>query len=501
MRELTQRELQAETEDDIMAMVADTRDTILAGFVAGTAVSAGFIAAVVMVTGLWGILQAFRFGMVVGLTGFVVLAVIAGLLSYFIPGFPTTRAFAGILVLTIAVIISVSVFVSDVAILPLAGRLLLNTVGGAVLLVVRFWYLVLLGGCCGALMALLQRRALQHGKHWGLRFGQAVTIRTDPHVLLAVFSVPLMLAVMFGAAYYPTHSLAAVVFFAPFWVPSGFLFEQGWAPLLRLVLDARVGQRLWFRQSVALGRLLQSEDALLLGAVFQTVIVDPATGVAHIRGTFRDAAQIQRVQEVAQRVRGVKQAEVENVLPGAPIELANLTLAERERMLAQRCPECMRPIVTDELFCRACDSFLRNELVGRKANLFPRLLAAAIDAGVPAALILMFIIQPVTPWAVAHPLNWFWRFVFAPALYVSFYVSVLHSGTTPGKALLGLEIIDLRNHRYPRLPRMLLRELGGKLVSTLCLGIGFLWAFRNKDNQSLHDKLAGTVVVRNPDLW
>ena len=86
-------------------------------------------------------------------------------------------------------------------------------------------------------------------------------------------------------------------------------------------------------------------------------------------------------------------------------------------------------------------------------------------------------------------------------MYASFYVSVLHSGTTPGKALLGLEIIDLRNHRYPRLPRMLLRELGGKLVSTLCLGIGFLWAIWNKDNQSLHDKLAGTVIVRNPDLW
>ena len=126
MRELTRRELQAETEDDIMVMVADTRATILAGFVAGTAVTAGFIAAVVLVTGLWGVLQAFRFGMLVGLTGFVVLAAIVGLLSFFIPRFPTTRAVAGILVLTVAVIISVSVYVSDVAILPMAGRLLLK---------------------------------------------------------------------------------------------------------------------------------------------------------------------------------------------------------------------------------------------------------------------------------------------------------------------------------------------------------------------------------------
>lgn len=43
---------------------------------------------------------------------------------------------------------------------------------------------------------------------------------------------------------------------------------------------------------------------------------------------------------------------------------------------------------------------------------------------------------------------------------------------------------------------MILREVIGKFVSGLVLGIGFFWAIWDKDNQTWHDKIAGTVVVR-----
>jgi uncharacterized RDD family membrane protein YckC len=37
------------------------------------------------------------------------------------------------------------------------------------------------------------------------------------------------------------------------------------------------------------------------------------------------------------------------------------------------------------------------------------------------------------------------------------------------------------------------------LLSTLALGLGFLWAFVDRDRQFLHDRLAGTaLVIRNP---
>lgn len=44
---------------------------------------------------------------------------------------------------------------------------------------------------------------------------------------------------------------------------------------------------------------------------------------------------------------------------------------------------------------------------------------------------------------------------------------------------------------------MVLRETIGKGVSGILI-IGFFWAIWDKDNQALHDKIAGTVVVRRP---
>lgn len=43
---------------------------------------------------------------------------------------------------------------------------------------------------------------------------------------------------------------------------------------------------------------------------------------------------------------------------------------------------------------------------------------------------------------------------------------------------------------------MLLREWIAKYVSALVLYLGYLWAIFDKDRQSWHDKIAGTVVVK-----
>lgn len=43
---------------------------------------------------------------------------------------------------------------------------------------------------------------------------------------------------------------------------------------------------------------------------------------------------------------------------------------------------------------------------------------------------------------------------------------------------------------------MLLRETLGKFVSSLFLGLGMFWAIWDKDRQTWHDKIAGTVVIR-----
>lgn len=70
-----------------------------------------------------------------------------------------------------------------------------------------------------------------------------------------------------------------------------------------------------------------------------------------------------------------------------------------------------------------------------------------------------------------------------------------HYGTTPGKLLLELRVIDARTGARPGYVRAAIRYVG-YIVSTLTLGIGFLWIAFDRKREGLHDKLAGTRVIR-----
>ncbi len=68
---------------------------------------------------------------------------------------------------------------------------------------------------------------------------------------------------------------------------------------------------------------------------------------------------------------------------------------------------------------------------------------------------------------------------------------------TPGKLILGENVVDKLSGNYPGYWRMFLREVISKFVSVLAFGLGYpwLWAVWDKNNQMWHDKIAGTVVV------
>ncbi len=69
-------------------------------------------------------------------------------------------------------------------------------------------------------------------------------------------------------------------------------------------------------------------------------------------------------------------------------------------------------------------------------------------------------------------------------------------GQTPGKMLLGLRIIRTSGEEV-RYARALVRWLG-QCLSALLFGFGFLMVAFSRRKQGLHDKLAGTYVVRLP---
>jgi uncharacterized RDD family membrane protein YckC len=67
---------------------------------------------------------------------------------------------------------------------------------------------------------------------------------------------------------------------------------------------------------------------------------------------------------------------------------------------------------------------------------------------------------------------------------------------TPGKMLLHARIVDAKTGADPRPMQLVIRYVG-YFVSTIILGLGFLWIAFDNRKQGLHDKMAGTVVVRD----
>jgi len=76
----------------------------------------------------------------------------------------------------------------------------------------------------------------------------------------------------------------------------------------------------------------------------------------------------------------------------------------------------------------------------------------------------------------------------------NFVILPLFSGQSIGKILTGLRIVR-SDGNAPSLSRLLIRHLIGYPLTVLTIGIGFLFAALNQKGRSLHDFLAGTVVV------
>lgn len=69
------------------------------------------------------------------------------------------------------------------------------------------------------------------------------------------------------------------------------------------------------------------------------------------------------------------------------------------------------------------------------------------------------------------------------------------TGQTLGKKVMKIKVVN-GSGVTPSLGIFALREIVGKLVSSLILGIGYLMVAWDSKKQGLHDKIAGTYVVR-----
>jgi len=71
-------------------------------------------------------------------------------------------------------------------------------------------------------------------------------------------------------------------------------------------------------------------------------------------------------------------------------------------------------------------------------------------------------------------------------------------GATPGKILLDCRVVDAQTLEALSLRSAIIRA-AGYILSALPVYLGFLWMAIDKRKQGLHDKLAGTLVLHDPD--
>ena len=82
-----------------------------------------------------------------------------------------------------------------------------------------------------------------------------------------------------------------------------------------------------------------------------------------------------------------------------------------------------------------------------------------------------------------------------PVLILYFWLFTWLKGQTPGKMLVGIKVVNAKGDK-PDLISAALREIVGKLLSSIILYLGFLWILVDNRKQGLHDKIGSTFVVK-----
>ncbi|MCK5876871.1 MAG: RDD family protein [Candidatus Marithrix sp.] len=82
-------------------------------------------------------------------------------------------------------------------------------------------------------------------------------------------------------------------------------------------------------------------------------------------------------------------------------------------------------------------------------------------------------------------------FVLPALITIWFWVKF---AATPGKLLVDCEIVDAKTGKPITFKQSILRCIG-YLISALPFFLGFFWVLVDKQHQTLHDKIAGTVVI------
>lgn len=81
-------------------------------------------------------------------------------------------------------------------------------------------------------------------------------------------------------------------------------------------------------------------------------------------------------------------------------------------------------------------------------------------------------------------------------LFIIYIRSLGRKGTTWGRTIVGVKVVDIDTGQPIGMPRALGRTLFENIVSANVLYLGYLWMLWDKDRQTWHDKITRSTVVR-----
>ncbi|CAJ2375961.1 MAG: RDD family protein [Gammaproteobacteria bacterium] len=130
------------------------------------------------------------------------------------------------------------------------------------------------------------------------------------------------------------------------------------------------------------------------------------------------------------------------------------------------------------------------------AGFWIRVAANLIDQVVLGVLVfLCFVVLAFIAYGLPEPLT-IVALVSAVILpHLSVILFWVYRQATPGKMVMNLKIVDARNGGKPSVGQCVGRYFS-YILSVLCYGLGILWIVFNKRKQGWHDKLAGTLVIK-----
>jgi uncharacterized RDD family membrane protein YckC len=133
------------------------------------------------------------------------------------------------------------------------------------------------------------------------------------------------------------------------------------------------------------------------------------------------------------------------------------------------------------------------------AGFWIRVAASLIDSIVilPLIAIPLTLIYGADYWAEPQTIGGFWDLLiqYILPIFITVWFWTKYLGT-PGKMLLRLRVVDAKTGQAISVPKAVGRY-AGYYVSALPLFLGFFWIGFDKKKQGFHDKLAGTVVIRD----